>query len=491
MNSIDRESIDLNFSRVNTSIRESGLLAAGVFATCVALAAFASTQTTPTYTADAKLLFTKVDRATALTGIGGGDSGQLQSLLLDQTPLTTQIEVIRSRPLLQDTIAVLELKDDEGKPLTPEALDQNLEINILGGTDVVEILFTSTDPEVSAAVTNTLIDEYRENSIEKSRGEARDAKDFLLAQLPQTELVVRQAEADLRGFLEQNQIGVLDEEARSLVSQLEILSGQIATVQSDLEAAGTQSSALQNKLGLNPQDALVVGTLSQNPGVQEAILSLQAIERDLATQEARFSENSPVVRQLKAQQNSLQAFLQEQIRVAGGSPSNIPSGLIQGTPNQQNITQNLIQTFLDTEVRYQGLQQQLNVLRGYQSDYQKKLKTVPGLSAEQRTLERRVAAAEVTYSALLTRLQELQLQENEAVYNNRIIQPATVPLQPDSGGKTTILALGAIAGALLAIATIVISEVLRSGSRNSSNASNITKEQLIKLSSVDSGPGDQ
>jgi uncharacterized protein involved in exopolysaccharide biosynthesis len=248
---------------------------------------------------------------------------------------------------------------------------------------------------------------------------------------------------------------------------------------------------LQSKLKLNSQDALLVGILSQNPGVQEAILSLQAVERDLATQQARFSANSPVVRQLLAQQASLQAFLQEQIKVAGGSPNNFPSGLIQGTPNQQNITQGLIQTFLTTEVNYQGLQQQLNVLKSYQSEYEKRLRNVPALSAEQRALERRVAAAEVTYTALLTRLQELQVQENETVYNTRIIQPATVPKEPDSGKKTIVLALGVIAGSLLAIVTIVLSEVFRSGSKMSSNATSATNESLMRLDAINSKPIDK
>ncbi|HIK43361.1 MAG TPA: hypothetical protein IGR64_00570, partial [Leptolyngbyaceae cyanobacterium M65_K2018_010] len=163
------------------------------------MAAFASTQIQPTFTADGKLLFTRVDRTAALTTLGEtlDPSRELQSLLFNQTPLTTQIEVIRSRPLLQKTIEILELKDDEGQPLTPETLDKNLELNIIGGADVVEILFTNPDPQVSASVVNTLIHQYRENSLATSRAEAREAKEFLLAQLPQTEATVRQAEVDL------------------------------------------------------------------------------------------------------------------------------------------------------------------------------------------------------------------------------------------------------------------------------------------------------
>ncbi len=463
MSSKDRESIDLNLSmsRMGQAIRDSGLLAAGAFVTCVALAAFASTQLTPKYTADSQLLFTKVDRTAVLTGFGGGsgESRQLQSLLNDQTPLSTQIEVLQSRPLLQQTIDILDLQGDDGQPLSPEAIAPSLEMTILGGTDIIEVAFTHTDPEVAASVVNTLISQYREQSIATNRQEAREAKDFLLAQLPQTEAIVSQAEADLRTFLERNQIGVLDEEASSLVARLETLSTAIADVQSTLEGTARQVQSLQGKLNLSPQEALTVGALSQNPGVQEAILALQAVERDLAVQEARFSPSSPVVRQLRAQQESLSSFLSEQVAQAGGAPR-VRGSLLQGTPGQVNITQTLIQDYLNAEVQYSGLQQQLAVLQAYEREYQERLKTVPSLSAEQRALERRVAVAEETYSALLTRLQELQVQENETTYNTRVIQPAVPPLEPDSGAELQILALGVLGGALAAITIVLAAQIL-------------------------------
>lgn len=436
-------------------------MAASAFTACVALAALASTQVTPTYTADAKLLFTNVDRASALTGFGSADQGQLRSLLADQTPLSTQIEVITSRPLLQATIDSLDLKDDEGELLTPEDLSANLDVSIVGGTDVIEILYTNPDPQVSAAVINTLVDEYRESSINTRRDEAKEAKEFLLAKLPQTEAQVRQADAGLRDFLEENNIGVLEEEATSLVARSEVLANQISTVQSDLEATASQARSLQNKLNLTSEQALIVGTLSQNPGVQEALLALQAVERDLASQQARYSPNSPVIRQLIAQQKSLQGFLQQQISDIGNVP-NVPASMIQANPAQVTIMQALIQDFLDSEIRYTGLQQQFNVLKSYEANYQARLSSIPSLSASQRELQRRIAVAEETYQALLTRLQELQVQENETSYNTQVIQPATVPSEPDSGAKTKILALGVMAGVLSAIAIIVISEVLRS-----------------------------
>lgn len=466
----NRNSIDLNFEHFRQSVRASGLLAVGAFAACVALAALASTRLTPTYTSDAKLLFTNVDRST-LPGLGGADANRLQSLLADQTPLATQIEIIRSRPLLQETIDILDLTDDEGNPLSPGAIDQRLEVDIIGGTDIVQIVFTDPNPETSASVVNTLAAQYRENSVIANRNSAREAKEFLLAQLPQTEAVVRQAESELQSFLERNQIGVLTEEASSLVARMEALSNQIAIAEASLESAAAQSATLQNRLNLSSEDAFLVSTLRSNPGVQDAILSLQTVERELASQQARFGPNSPVIRQLTAEQDSLQTFLQEQVQAFTGS-SRIPSSFLQGTPGEENITQALIQVLLSTETESIGLQRQLSTLESYQAEYQNRLARVPSLISEQRALERRIVAAEETYSSLLTRLQELQVEENEATYNTRIVQSATPPMEPDSGRKVQIIALGAFAGSLLAVAIVITSQILSAPIRRGSTDKN-------------------
>ncbi|WP_039727547.1 GumC family protein [Leptolyngbya iicbica] len=447
---------------MNRSIRESGLLAIGAFTACVALSVFASTRVKPTYTADAKLLFTKEDTTSAFTDFAGGGGDRLESLLNDQTPLTTQMQVIQARPILQETVEILGLQDEEGELLTADSLRDGLEVGIVSGTDVLEINYVSEDPDTSAAVVNTIIDRYREYSITQNRAEASEAKEFLLAQLPQSELAVRQAETELRDFLEQNNIGVLEDEAISLVNQIERLAGEAATVQSTLEGTRAQANALQSKLGLTADQAFLVGTIRQNPGVQEALLDLQEVEREMAAEGAQFKPNSPVMRQLQSRKDSLEGFLREQIAQAGGG-SRFSLSAIQGAGAAgDDIAQVLIQDFVNTEVSYIGLEQQLATLRNAQATYQQRLSSIPSLSAQKRALERRVAVAEDTYSALLTRVQELQVQENEATYNTRIIEPATPPLTPDGGSKKKYLAVGVFAGAVVALAIVIGSQVLSS-----------------------------
>jgi uncharacterized protein involved in exopolysaccharide biosynthesis len=205
-----------------------------------------------------------------------------------------------------------------------------------------------------------------------------------------------------------------------------------------------------------------VGTIRQNPGVQEALLDLQEVEREMAAEGSQFKPSSPVMRQLQSRKDSLEAFLQEQIALAGGG-SGLSLSRIQGAGAAgDDIAQLLIQDFVNTEVSYIGLQQQLATLRNAQATYQQRLSSIPSLSAQKRTLERRVTVAENTYSALLTRVQELEVQENEATYNTTVIEPASPPLTPDGGATKKYLAVGVFAGAVVALGIVIGTQVLSS-----------------------------
>jgi polysaccharide biosynthesis transport protein len=62
-------------------------------------------------------------------------------------PLETQAEIIRSHPLIQKTIVDLQLKDQEGEPLTIDNFLRSLKVNPIRGTDVLQLSYRSVDPE--------------------------------------------------------------------------------------------------------------------------------------------------------------------------------------------------------------------------------------------------------------------------------------------------------------------------------------------------------
>lgn len=195
------ESLDLNFQQLWLSIKRRWLPATSLFSLIVGLTVIAVCLQKPNYEAEGKLLIKKTDQTSAITGLGAG-IGELEGLNLQSNPVNTEIEVVRSIPLLQKTIAALKLKDEKTgiEPLKPNILQEQLKLKNIGGTDVLQISYKSNNAQEAAAVVNKLMNLYIENNIYTNRVTATAAGDFIAKQLPEIEATVRQAEADLRQF---------------------------------------------------------------------------------------------------------------------------------------------------------------------------------------------------------------------------------------------------------------------------------------------------
>jgi succinoglycan biosynthesis transport protein ExoP len=228
----NRESLDLDLGRYLRAIKRRWLPAIGIFILVVSAAAYATRYLKPSYEASGKLLF-KVDRTSSLAGIGE-ELGELRALLADQTPLSTQMELISSHPLLQETIDNLNLMNEDGEPLEPEDLRKSLEIKIIGGTDIVQLAYTSPDPERAANIVNMLMQVYIKNNIDMNRDEAAEARLFITEQLPTVQDEVFQAERALKLFKERNDILDLSAEFQTSVEELANLKRQITTIESEL-----------------------------------------------------------------------------------------------------------------------------------------------------------------------------------------------------------------------------------------------------------------
>ncbi|WP_313889942.1 MULTISPECIES: GumC family protein [Nostoc] len=152
----------------------------------------------PFYIAEGKLRFHRINPTSTLTGLGT-EIGKLEPVSKDNAtnPLDTEAEVIRSLPVIQKTIKKLKLSNSKGLPLKPKDFLKKLTVNAISKTDILKISYKDSDPERAAQVVNTLMDIYLEQNLFSLRAETAAARNFIERQLPNTELIVRQAEAEL------------------------------------------------------------------------------------------------------------------------------------------------------------------------------------------------------------------------------------------------------------------------------------------------------
>jgi polysaccharide biosynthesis transport protein len=439
-----RYSEDFDLQSYWLVLKRRWFIVAGVFAATVGLVGIATSLQRPTYQGGGQMLV-QSNRTTSLTGVGE-KIGTLESLRREGNPLDTQAAVVQSYPILQRVIDTLQLKDDRGRPMSPE--DLKIEVEPVVGTDILKVGFADKDPEKAANVVNMVMKSYLDYNLKTNREEADKAGRFVESQLPRAEEDLQKATEALRQFRTQNQIVDLERESAAAVNSIANLQDQLNETRSQLSDIGTQEATLRQQVGLEINQAIDVASLSQAPGIQEALAQLQQVQTKLATERTRFTGKSPQIEALADQERELNDLLQGRVSDALGTNVQITPGALQ----VGDVKRRLVENYAQMQAQRMGLERKAGTLASLQSAYRNRMSVMPTLEKKQSDLTRRVDLAQSAYENLTTRLQDIQVARNQQVGNARILQNALVPTKPTGRLRLVFLAAGGMVGLLLGIA---------------------------------------
>ena len=406
----------------------------------------------PIYIAEGKLQFQRTNATSSLTEFGTS-IGKLESVTENTSnPLQTEAEIIRSVPVVQKTIRELNLRDEDGKLIEYKDFLDKLTVNDIEKTDVLTVSYKDSQPQKAAKVVNALMAAYLEHNVSSRRKAAASARKFIEEQLPKAEAVVSKAEADLAKFRENNKVYALQEEANQSIEVLGNLQNQVGEIKTRLADISARSQQINNQLGINSQQALNMNSLNQAAGVQDVLKEVQQLESQLASRRTVLKNTHPEIIALESKYNALRRLLQDRIRQTVGSNGRLDDRLQEGELKQQ-----LAAELVNLESTSLGLTNQLAVISELQTSYKERLKNLPKLEQQQRELERKVEAAQSTYSLLLKKLQETRIAENQNVGNASEVSQALVPQEPVSSPLINYLS-ASLLGMLVSFATMYLLE---------------------------------
>ncbi|MBW4670969.1 MAG: polysaccharide biosynthesis tyrosine autokinase [Cyanomargarita calcarea GSE-NOS-MK-12-04C] len=449
-----RETIDIDFQKIWCVIKRRWLPAVGVFISSVAVFVVLASLQKAGYEAAGKILVKKINQTSALTGLGE-QVGQLEGLDIKSSPISTEIEVMRSIPLLEKTIAILNLKDKKGVPITAENFSKIIGFKAIPSTDVIQLSYSSKDSQEAVAVVNILMKLYVENNVLSNRAAATAASEFIAKELSRIKANVHNSDVALRNFKEKNKLVSLDEESRSLVTNIQGLESKITETQAALAEAKTRSINLQQRVGMNSQKATDIDSLNRSTGVQKILEEYQQVESLLAVQQTRFLDSHPSIENLKKKRDALRFVLQQRVSKVIGNREIVTAENLQTGQITQQLTASLVQS----EVERLALSSRLEQLSQTVTIYKQRISNLPQLEQQQRELERQAVVSQSTYETLLKKLQEVRITENQNVGNARIIETASVSKKSVTVQKISLIFLGSFLGIFLATMTIVILEI--------------------------------
>lgn len=298
------------------------------------------------------------------------------------------------------------------------ALSHVLSVKLRRGTRLMDICVESKSPELARQLAQAFVDEYVREGFDQRLAASRIANEFLLKEESRLKAKLEESDRKLQEYREKNNAVSLIDKQNIIVETLKELnqkmteaSGQRLRAESDL----AQFTKLSNR---NPRDLLVIPSIADSRGVQEAKSHVAFQETAIAALKQRYRTEHPKYIEAQSQLAQLNADLDKTILKAGDSIAAAHEAAIM---NEGKLSEALrAQEKLSFELNKMAIP--YNVLvRDVESDRE-------------------------MYQSILTRLKETDI--TKALEDNpvRIIESARVPDRPIRPKKSVILMLGIALG---------------------------------------------
>lgn len=474
---------DIDFQKYWLILKRHWLPASVVWGITVALVASVGFTKQPSYEASGKLRLKKENTTSALVTQAGEKIGKLDTLNSKDSPLDTEAEVIRSAPIVNQTIAELKLKNKKGLPVAYEDFIKALKVKGIRGTDLLSVSYESRDSKEAVAVVDTIMKIYIKNNILTNRAEPAAARAFINQQLPQVEESVRKAELALRTFKEQNQIIDLDQEAKATVAAVENLDQQIKAIRTEIQKSTGRVAEVQKNLGMSSQEAIAQNTLTQSIAVQQAFEKLKQVEDQLTLERTRLQEEHPTIINLKSKQTALKELLEDRTKLVLGNQPQISYESLQKSAEKQGgkLVETLTENLVAAEAERQAQINQLESLIRTKDSYTKRVNSLPKLEQVQRELQRQLDTAQESYKLLLKNREIVRLAENQNIGNAEIVSSALAPKTAASGDKKVFIIAGIVVGSLLYVVTSFLLELTDSSIKTTKEVRKIFRYTLLGM----------
>jgi succinoglycan biosynthesis transport protein ExoP len=402
--------------------------------------------------------------------------------------LQTQVNILESQTLALEVVKQLHVEDSEdfkprfdpvGKVLAaisprgipdpadrtfeemPERRDhiykvfeKNLKVTLVPGTRLIQISYTSTDPQVAAAVVNKLIEALVDYNFQARYQATSQASDWLGKQLSdlrshseelQAQLAEKQKDSGVYSFGGEGIQGkglayspVLDQlqQATASLNQAEtnrVMRGAM------YEAARTGDPGMI--AGLN--NALVANGAPSAVGTSLSLL--QTLRGQEATQQAQISEVAakfgaayPKLDEMRASSNSL----------------------------KQSITEEQARLMSQTKSDYQVAQQVEASTRSLFEQQKQGAEALNSKAIEYEILHQEADDSRNMYEKLSSRLKEADVLESMRPSNITVLEPGRIPSKPAKPNVPLYLAVALAAGLLLGLMTGFVIDVMDSKVRD-------------------------
>lgn len=163
-------------------------------------------------------------------------------------PIQTQIEILKTRPIFEQTIKRCNIRTDKNELISVNAFQKRFKFDYIKATNIITITYRDTDREKAPFITNALASVFSEQNQKLNQEEMRIAKEFIENQLTVQKRKIEEAELMVMNFKSSSKTVSLDKETSLQVNAIAGLESELISLQSQLKGVEAQKCEIENRL---------------------------------------------------------------------------------------------------------------------------------------------------------------------------------------------------------------------------------------------------
>ena len=319
---------------------------------------------------------------------------------------------------------------------------------------LIQVLYKNADRKKAEAVVEALMKEMvaRSQTINTSR--LRETIAQINQRLPKVTQELRDTEAKLEAYEKRERTSILAAQSGVLPQAITNSQQQQRQLRVQLGGIEAQINSLQERLGLNVEQAYVAQALSADPIIAQLRVQLFSLESQLKILRSDLQEEHPKIVELVKQKLVFDQQLQQrQSEVLGGNGVAAPlrsADRIRVDSSLDPVRQQLAQSLIALQTQRDTVQEQLQGIEKTEQQLRREHATIPNKQLEQARLAQQVALKKALYDKMQSALVDAEAAVAETTGSLTIAQlPKTDDVESNKRGLPVMLAVGGFVGLVL------------------------------------------
>jgi capsular exopolysaccharide synthesis family protein len=385
--------------------------------------------------------------------------------------------------------------------IEPKRLAQSIKISLSGAAEApgakkpaadapsrIQVEYKDTDQGRAKQVIQTIVTRAVEQSEQTNKARLAQVITSLNQRLPQVKNELAGAEQSLETYDRTEGPALFAAQNGSLVGQIQQSDNQQQQMLLELQGIQSELGSLQQRLGLNANQAYVSSALSADPIVADLRAQIYQLESQRAIAAKDLRAEHPTMIELRKKLEAMEAQLQSRAREVmsgGGFAAPFQAANIRQDSNLDPERQRMALRLVELTTSKDRIEQQYQALVQFQQNSRDRLTQIPNKQLARTRLEDQLKLKKALHDQMQAKLVDAKTAEAETVSSLSIGSVSQLPVLPIVPKNIPLMmGIGGLVGLILGSGIVFLLDTMEGTFYTEEDIREALKQQEVPLLGV-------